>query len=75
MQKTTKRRKGRRIQRPIVDGRGRRIPRAPMTACLMREIEAAITHTAQRFNTSKSLVMVTALAEFFGIMVDRFDES
>lgn len=49
--------------------------RLPVGSAVLPKVKAAVEKTAVRFNCSKSLVVTTALMEFFGIPNDdRFDQ-
>ena len=61
-----------RYQPQIRDSRGRRLSRTAAATCVHDEIEKQIDHTAKKFRVSRSFVISTALAEFFGIEAVRF---
>lgn len=46
-------------------------PRQPLQPYVTREIVSAIRHTSHRFNCSASFVIAVALADYFGIPLDR----
>ena len=58
-----------RRQRPVKGGR------QALPSCVLREIHQAVNFSARKFNVSRSWVVATALADFFGISLERYDEA
>ncbi len=56
-----------RRQRPVKHGR------TALPSCVVKEIEAAVLYIAKHEGVSKSWVVATALADFFGISIERYD--
>ena len=49
--------------------------RKQVSTRVIRQIEKHIEHTSKRFDCSKSWVIAVALADFFGIEIERYDSS
>lgn len=47
--------------------------RIKIGSCVRGEIERRVRHTADRFGVSRSFVIAVALADYFGVDVERFD--
>ena len=56
-----------RYQPQLRDARGRRVSRTPESTRIEGRIEQEIVRAAQRFDVSRSFVIATALADYFGI--------
>ena len=49
--------------------------RQQTSTIVIPQIEKHVEHTSKRFDCSKSWVIATALADFFGIEIERYDSS
>jgi predicted transcriptional regulator len=63
-----------RYQPQLRDARGRRISRTPESTRIQDEIEQEIRRAARRFQVSRSFVIATALADYFGIEMIGYHE-
>jgi predicted NBD/HSP70 family sugar kinase len=66
----------RRHQKPVYHPRtGERLKRIAIGSAVHADIERAIHQTTTRFNVSRSFVVAVALADYFGIPIDRYNDA